>query len=534
MTGSNILGIDLGTTYSCVATVDSYGMPIVVSNAMGNRTTPSVVSFDDDGSAVVGEEAKNRFVSSPLETIAFIKRHMVCDASFEKPTSFPKGLDPVEISAIILKKLANDANEKLDRRRNPIKDVVITCPAYFDAKAKMRTRQAGEIAGLNVLGIINEPTAAAIAYGIQKDVDQTILVYDLGGGTFDVTILKVSGGSFEVIATGGDPFCGGYDWDKALATKILDEYNKSYNTNFVFPVTEESALDAAPKIQKMRASLLLEAERLKIALTASKKGSAETSWLFEEDGHSCPKTVITREEFDYMTSDLLDSTIEIVEEVIAAAKRKGVDHIDRWILVGGSSKMPQVAERLTRDFACDPQIIDPDESVAKGAAIFAYARVNEITDKSAFHAEKIAKKSLHIVDVCSKTYGVGVINDEVANFIFANSALPVSVTKIHHTVADNTVYNILWIYESESQQNRIPRSLAELVNQEGKIVFKKPVPAYYEYEITFALDRDGILTVSASAPDGAHVDFSLNIKGVKSTKEILKSRQVVETKCRNI
>ena len=192
MTGSNILGIDLGTTYSCVATVDSYGMPIVVSNAMGNRTTPSVVSFDDDGSAVVGEEAKNRFVSSPLETIAFIKRHMVCDASFEKPTSFPKGLDPVEISAIILKKLANDANEKLDRRRNPIKDVVITCPAYFDAKAKMRTRQAGEIAGLNVLGIINEPTAAAIAYGIQKDVDQTILVYDLGGGTFDVTILKVS------------------------------------------------------------------------------------------------------------------------------------------------------------------------------------------------------------------------------------------------------------------------------------------------------------------------------------------------------
>ena len=514
--------------------MDSYGVPIVVPNAMGNRTTPSVVSFDGDGNAIVGEEAKNRSVSSPLETIAFIKRHMVYDTSFEKPTSFPNGLDPVEISAIILKKLANDANERLGRKGDPIKDVVITCPAYFDAKAKMRIRQAGEIAGLNVLGIINEPTAAAIAYGIQKEVDQTILVYDLGGGTFDVTILKLSKRNFKVIATGGDPFCGGYDWDKALAAKILDVYNKTYNTDFVFPVSEENALDATPKIQRMRASLLWEAERLKIALSASKKGSAETSWLFEEDGHSCPRTIVTRKDFDYITSDLLDSTVEKVEEVIAAARTKGVGHIDRWILVGGSSKMPQVAERLARDFACEPQIVDPDESVAKGAAIFAYTRINEITDKSAFSAEEVTKKSLHIVDVCSKTYGVGVINGEVANFIFANSTLPISVKKIHHTVEDNTAYNILWIYESESQQDRIPRSSAELVNQDGKIVFKKPVPAYYEYEITFTLDRDGILAVSASAPDGAHVDFSLNIKGVKSAEEILKSRLVVEAKCRNI
>ena len=533
MTGTNFFGIDLGTTYSCVATVDSYGVPIVVPNAMGNRTTPSVVSFDD-GSAIVGEEAKNRSVSSPLETIAFIKRHMVCDASFEKPTSFPNGLDPVEISAIILKKLVNDANERLDRQGKPIKDVVITCPAYFDAKAKMRTRQAGEIAGLNVLGIINEPTAAAIAYGIQKNVDQTILVYDLGGGTFDVTILKVSGENFEVIATGGDPFCGGYDWDKALAARILDIYNKSYNTDFVFPVTEESALDADPKIQRMRASLLLEAERLKIALTGSKKGCAETSWLFEEDGHSCPKTIITREEFDCMTADLLDATIDKVEEVIEVAKAKGVYHIDKWILVGGSSKMPQVAERLSKAFACVPKIIDPDESVAKGAAIFASSRANEIIAKSVFNAEEVTIKSLHIVDVCSKTYGVGVIDNKVANFIFANTPLPVSVTKIHHTVKDNTIFNTLWIYESESQEPKIPDSWAELVNQDGKIVFKKPVPANYEYEISFTLDQDGILSVSATAPDGAHVDFSLNIKGVKNGEEILKSRQVVETKCRDI
>lgn len=534
MTGSNFFGIDLGTTYSCVATVDQYGVPVVLANAQGNRTTPSVVSFETDGAAVVGEEAKNRLVSSPQETIAFVKRHMIYDASFKKPTQFPYGFDPVEISAIVLKKLVVDANAKLDRQDNPIKNVVITCPAYFDAKAKLRTRQAGEIAGLNVIGIINEPTAAAIAYGVQKSVDQTILVYDLGGGTFDVTILKISGENFEVIATGGDPFCGGYDWDKALAVHILDIYNKHYHTDFIFPATEESVQAAPPKIQRMRASLLLEAERIKIALSGSQRGHAETSWLFEEDGHSCPKTVITRQEFDSMTSDLLDSTIDKVNEVLDAANAKGVNHIDKWILVGGSSKMPQVSERLSKDFGCVPKIIDPDESVAKGAAIYAFAHAYEETGKAVFHAPEMTAKALNIVDVCSKTYGVGIINNEVANFIFANTPLPVSVTRPLHTIKDNTVFNTLWIYESESLEQKIPKSWAELVNQDGKIVFKRPVPANYNYEVTFRLDHEGLLSVSAVAPDGAHVEFSLNIKGVKNRNEILASKQLIASKCLNI
>ena len=188
-----ILGIDLGTTYSCVAVLDEYGQPRVLPNREGTDTTPSVVSFEDDDSALVGADAKNRWRVAPEKTVAFINRHMILDESFTKPTKFPLGWDPCEFSAIILKKLVNDANEALNRAENPIKDVVITCPAYFDAKARARTQQAGEIAGLNVLQIINSPTAAAIAYAIKQDENQTVLVYDLGGGTFDVTILKISG-----------------------------------------------------------------------------------------------------------------------------------------------------------------------------------------------------------------------------------------------------------------------------------------------------------------------------------------------------
>ena len=449
MTGSVFWGIDLGTTYSCIATLDEFGCPVVLCNATGNRATPSVVSFDGDGNAIVDEEAKNRSVCTPHETISFIKRHMTRDESFKKPTPFPKGLDPVEISAMILKKVVNDANERLGRQDNPIKDVVITCPAYFGVNAKKRNCQAGEIAGLNVLGIINEPTAAAISYGLRQDQDQTVLVYDLGGGTFDVTILKITGNTFEVIATEGDPVCGGYDWDEELAKRILDIYNEKHHTDIKFPLSkdeealEDKTLKADPKIQRMRASLLMEAERLKIALNTSKIGSAETTWLFEEDGRSCPRSVITRKEFDDLTSAHLSYTIGYVHKVIQEAEKKGVNHIDKWILVGGSSRMPQVKERLDKEFEkyhCNAKLSDPDECVAKGAAIFAASRFSEKNGKTLFGNRKITDKSLNIIDACSKTYGVGIINNKVENFILANTQLPVTVTKTLQTVYDNTAF----------------------------------------------------------------------------------------------
>lgn len=523
-----ILGIDLGTTYSCVAILDEYGQPRVLQNREGTSTTPSVVSFEDDDNALVGADAKNRWRVAPERTVACIKRHMTMDESFVRPTKFPLGWDPCEFSAVILKKLVNDANEKLDREDNPIKDVVITCPAYFDAKARARTKQAGEGAGLNVLHIINEPTAAAIAYGIKQSEDQTVLVYDLGGGTFDVTILKISGNEYETIATGGDPFCGGYDWDKALAAKILDVYNKTYNTDFIFPATEESALAADPKIQRMRASLLMEAERLKMALTASKKGHAETSWLFEEDGHSCPKTIITREEFDAMTADLLDSTIDKVDEVIAAAKKKGTDHIDKWILVGGSSYMQQVKKRIDETYHCNAKLSDPNECVAKGAAIFAATLTG---------ATPGGKKPIISYDVCSKTYGTDiVVNDvkKVKNLIFANDRLPAEATDTFSTTVDNQSAVSMEIYESESQEKVIDVDCAELVNQNNRLQIKSRLPKNSKITVKFLVDTTGCMHVTATAEDGSVCEFNQEIRGLKSESEMKELRDQIEKASANL
>lgn len=523
-----ILGIDLGTTYSCVAILDEYGQPRVLQNREGTSTTPSVVSFEDDDNALVGADAKNRWRVAPERTVACIKRHMTMDESFVRPTKFPLGWDPCEFSAVILNKLVNDANEKLDREDNPIKDVVITCPAYFDAKARARTKQAGEGAGLNVLHIINEPTAAAIAYGIKQSEDQTVLVYDLGGGTFDVTILKISGNEYETIATGGDPFCGGYDWDKALAAKILDVYNKTYNTDFIFPATEESALAADPKIQRMRASLLMEAERLKMALTASKKGHAETSWLFEEDGHSCPKTIITREEFDAMTADLLDSTIDKVDEVIAAAKKKGTDHIDKWILVGGSSYMQQVKKRIDETYHCNAKLSDPNECVAKGAAIFAATLTG---------ATPGGKKPIISYDVCSKTYGTDiVVNDikKVKNLIFANDRLPAEATDTFSTTVDNQSAVSMEIYESESQEKVIDVDCAELVNQNNRLQIKSRLAKNSKITVKFLVDTTGCMHVTATAEDGSVCEFNQEIRGLKSESEMKELRDQIEKASANL
>ena len=529
MKTANSLGIDLGTTYSCVAIIDEYGNPVVLKNIEGCNSTPSVIHFDGFESISVGAVAKNLATAYPETTVSFIKRHMTNDASFNKPPIFPNGLDPVEISALLLKKLVADANAAIHSDYD-IKNVVITCPAYFDAKARQRTEQAGIIAGLNVLRIINEPTAAAIAYGIRQHEDQTVLVYDLGGGTFDVTILKIAGNDYEVIATGGDPLLGGYDWDKELANHILAEYNKRYGTNYVMPMTEDAAANADSKTKKMRTSLLAEAERIKKALSSSNKGIAKSAWLFEEDGHSLsPAFEISRDDFDNITIDLLDSTIEKTKDVIQyAIESKKIEHIDKIILVGGSSKMQQVTARITAEFNTSPLLLDPDECVAKGAAMFAYSIEEQNYSKSMYRPGSAEKASLQIKDVCSKTYGIGIVDDMVANFIFANTPLPITVTRTHHTVCDNTTYNTLWVYESESQENKISRSWAELVNQEGKIVFKRPVSKGYEYTITLFLDNDGLLKISANSPDGAHVEFELSIKGVKDSAEIQKSKNIVD------
>jgi len=235
-----VYGIDLGTTYSCVAIVDEYDKAIVQQNFEGKLTTPSVVLIDGND-IIVGEEAKNTSVDQPEKTVAFIKREIGVDESFSKPTKFPGGHDPVEISAMILAKIVKDANA-MSESPNPIKNVVITCPAYFGTKEREQTKQAGIAAGLNVLGIINEPTAAAIAYGTKVDQRKLILVYDLGGGTFDVTLIRVDNGNIKVLATGGDHKLGGADWDIVLAEYMLDSGKiAAYGTNNRNIVSQKTA-----------------------------------------------------------------------------------------------------------------------------------------------------------------------------------------------------------------------------------------------------------------------------------------------------
>ena len=529
-----ILGIDLGTTYSCVAVVNEYGQPQVLVNREGKLTTPSVVSFEDENAVdlLVGEHAKNRWHSAPEQTVSFIKRHMTKDESFTNPEKFPHGWDPVKFSAAILKKLVTDANETLGREENPIKDVVITCPAYFGHVARERTKQAGKEAGLNVLDIIDEPTAAAISYGIKQDQDQTVLVYDLGGGTFDVTILKITGNTFEVIATEGDPVCGGYDWDEELAKRILDIYNEKHHTDFKFPLSKDEALEdktlkADPKIQRMRASLLMEAERLKIALNTSKTRSAETTWLFEEDGRSCPRSVITRKEFDDLTSAHLSYTIGYVHKVIQEAEKKGVNHIDKWILVGGSSRMLQVKERFDEEFGCNAMLTDPDHCVAKGAAIYAateFAGTGPLRNG----------KTINIKTVCTKTYGTDISDDgvkKVRNLIFANTTLPIDETVDFRTVYDGQREVSMEIYESNVTDARctvIPIPPARLINKDNFLKIKSDLPAGSKISVTFHFDQTGFIHVSAKAEDGSVCEFELKADGLKSEDELARDKKLIE------
>ena len=516
------LGIDLGTTYSCVAYVDEFGRPQVLTNIEGDLTTPSVVFFDDS-EAIVGQQAKNMLVAEPDQTIDLIKRHMTLDASFEKKNNFPLNLDPSEISAKILEKLVADANAALDREDNPVRDVVITGPAYFSSTAKARTRQAGELAGLNVLQIINEPTAAALSYGLNNAQEaQNILVYDLGGGTFDVTILEVCCGDFRALGTKGDPLLGGADWDIRLAKQILDKYNRQYNTKFVLPETREELLKASPETKKMYYSLMHEAERIKKALTASRKGTTSTAWLFEDDGHSLARTEITREMFDSITKDLLSRTISITHAAIAKA---GNPRIDTIVMVGGSTFMPQVADRLQKEFAVPVVSHEPAYAVAKGAAVLAHLLTNP--DKK-INIKNMGPTKVSVQDVCSKTYGIGINEDEVYNLIYANTPLPATASGGFSTLTDNQTAIALQVYESDSMDQTILRDFAEPVGDQGEICFGKSVPQGYPVTECFTIDKNGILTVTAWSEEGASIEFKVRITGIKSEDEMRRAKNFLD------
>lgn len=524
-----VYGIDLGTTYSCVAQVDEFDKAVVLQNFDGKSTTPSVVYIDGDN-VIVGEEAKNASIEEPEKTIAFIKREIGVDESFTKPTRFPEGLDPVEISALILKKIVQDANS-ITESPEPIKNVVITCPAYFGTKEREQTKQAGEIAGLNVLGLINEPTAAAIAYGIKAKDRKLVLVYDLGGGTFDVTLIRVDNGTIKVLATGGDHKLGGKDWDMALAEYMLDCYNMEHSTNFTLTT------DA-----KLCNALLNEAETKKKTLSVKDKVIATVAF----NGVSS-RVEITRNLFDQLTEKLFIQTIDKTKEILEIAEReKGVSKsdINEMLLVGGSSRMNQILNKVGDILGIPARLEDPDQCVAKGAAIYALNQNIKIEEDKYEEGERETKPkglkgetNIRTQNVTSKTYGVGIVdednNDCVSNLLFANTSLPCRVEGGYVTRWDGQTALTLPIFESDvtdkvKDQEIKPGFAVKL--DEATTTFLHPHPKGDPIKVTFDVNNEGILTIYAEIEGETPMQFQVKITGVRTIEEVQQATAMIAKK----
>lgn len=517
-----VYGIDLGTTYSCIAQIDQFDQAVVLRNFDGDSTTPSVVYFEDEGNSIVGKEAKGMMATEPRKTVSFIKREIGVDDSFAKPTKFPNGLNPVQISSLILKKLVKDANDASDSPE-PITDVVITCPAYFGTKERMQTKQAGELAGLNVLAIINEPTAAAIAYGVKVGDEKRILVYDLGGGTFDVTMIVVRGGVIKVVATGGNPRLGGVDWDIELAEYMLGTFNAEHGTSY--------GLDSSPELRNM---LLLEAELKKKLLTAKAKAVANISF----DGKTS-RIEITREKFEEITESRLSDTIDEVKKVLDIAKGKGFDNFEELILVGGSSKMPQIKARIDREFNCDATLkpTEADECVAKGAAVYAMNEaymlaMEEYENDETGELEKpeAIRSRTNIKNVTSKTYGTDMSNNKVMNMVFANTSLPTKAVSTFTTVVDDQKSVSMKVYESDftdAEADQVVDEKFTSLIDDKTLSLTKDWPKGTKISVIFELDNEGILKVSAAVEQDA-IDFTLKITGVMSVEELAESKAIMD------
>ena len=516
---SCVFGIDLGTTYSCIAYIDEYGKPVVLKNSDGDHTTPSVVMVEDDR-VIVGAEAKRSLELDADKTVQFIKRRIGKeDDKFELDG---RSYSATELSAYILKKLVEDANEELRqngalKEGEEVKDVVITCPAYFGMREREATRLAGELAGLHVLNIINEPTAAAISYGAMGEgKNETILVYDLGGGTFDITVMNIRGNEISVVCTGGDDSLGGKNWDEAFMDYLVERYQDKYGED-ADPTEDAEAM----------AALYGQVETWKKALTAREQVNVAVNG---ECGRN--KEVITRECYDGITRSLLNRTKNLLDDVLRTAEKSGypLERIDKVLLVGGSSRMPQVAKMIKEDYHVTPVLQDPDEAVAKGAAIYAANEkefkdfvlseaqkagktVEELTEESLAEGGKLEEKfanlstgshgsgRLSIKNVLSRTYGVMGVNettgrDEIVNILKCNMELPAKGTQTFWTGDDTRSRAALEIYESRSMEDVDPYEDQKPVAV-ARMTFNQPVPVDTEVVVTLTFDGSGLLHVMA-------------------------------------
>lgn len=542
-----VFGIDLGTTYSCIAYVDETGRATVVNNSEGTNTTPSVVNFASSSQVVVGQVAKENAVIDPNNTISLVKTLMGKSDFAINYNGEDKS--PEEVSAYILRKVTEDAGKQIDTE---VKDVVITCPAYFGTAERTATKNAGIIAGLNVLEIISEPTAAALYYGCAKEQDEkTILVFDLGGGTFDVTIMSISSDKIEVVCSDGNHELGGKDWDEAVMRYLAEE--------FVSQTGFDGEFDEYAQ-QDMR----LKAEKAKQQLSSRE----EVPVMLDAAGLRA-RISLSREKFDEITSGLLGEAIDKTDAAIKVANDKGFK-IDEILLVGGSTRMPQVTKALVDKYGMEPKILEPDEAVAKGAAIHAvnvYVNNQKSLTETAPNAEgevtveiggttkeinaedykeelsvqpemmSIGGKTQKVVVATTKSFAVqALVNGEpkCCNMIIKNEAMPdgaITISKTFGTFEDNMDTAEIIVYESDFMDDVFEVD-EDFVLGTATLELSGDLPAGSPIEITFTLNTEGILEVSGvDKTTNREVHATMQSKGIMAEEKVdelkEKSKQMV-------
>jgi len=465
MAKEKIVGIDLGTTFSAIAIVEG-GKPEIIPNSEGERITPSVVAFTEDGERLVGTLARRQAITNPERTILEIKRRMGTDYRVKiKTNGTVKEYSPEEISAMILQKLKRDAEERLGHK---ITKAVITCPAYFNNMQRQATKDAGKIAGLEVMRVINEPTAASLAYGLDKEGEQTILVYDLGGGTFDVSILSIGEGVFEVVATGGDNQLGGKDFDERIMDWIIEEFK------------EETGIDLRndpAALQRLKEA----AENAKKELSSKKETIINLPYITAD--HTGPKHLekkLTRAKLESLIGDLLERTIDLVKQTLKEAKMTEKD-IDQIVLVGGSTRIPKVQELIEQVIPGKiNKEINPDEVVALGAALQGAVLAGEIDE-------------IVLLDVTPLTLSIETLGGIATPLIEKNTTIPCEKTRVFTTAEDGQTTVDIHVVQGERKLAKDNKSLGRF-----QLTGIPPAPrGVPQIEVKFAIDADGILNVTA-------------------------------------